>query len=84
MEYIDGDTLSDVWLDLPEEEQKGAVAQVAEIMRTMRTKTSFKLIGGIGPDGASCPLVDGINATGGRGIVESFGLYNIGPLVFRR
>ncbi|KAI6133631.1 hypothetical protein EDD17DRAFT_1507041 [Pisolithus thermaeus] len=95
MEYIDGDTLSDVWLDLPEQEQKDAVAQIAEIMRTMRSKTSFNLIGGIDPDGTSCPLVDGINAAGGRvcfpgrvtpqklnlvqGIVDSLGLYNIGP-----
>lgn len=79
MEYIDGDSLSDVWLDLPEEEQKDVLTQVAEIMRTMRTKTSFKTIGGISPDGTSCPLVDGIDAAGGRGIVDRLGLYNIGP-----
>lgn len=79
MEYIDGDSLSDVWLDLPEEEQKDVLTQVAEIMRTMRTKTRFKSIGGISPDGTSCPLVDGIDAAGGRGIVDRLGLYNIGP-----
>ncbi|KAI6112424.1 hypothetical protein EDD16DRAFT_1602989 [Pisolithus croceorrhizus] len=79
MEYIDGDTLSDIWLDFPEQEQEDVVAQIAEIMRTMRSKMSFKLIGGIDPDGASYPLVDGTNAAGGRGIVDSLGLYNIGP-----
>ncbi|KAI6146657.1 hypothetical protein BKA82DRAFT_4154617, partial [Pisolithus tinctorius] len=63
MEYIDGDTLN----------------TFVEIMRTMRTKTSFKLIGGIRPDGCSCPLVDGRDAASGRGVVDGFGLYNIGP-----
>ncbi|KAI6146656.1 hypothetical protein BKA82DRAFT_4154587 [Pisolithus tinctorius] len=79
MEYINGDTLNDVWLDLPEEEKQNMVNQVVEIMRTMRTKTSFKLIGGIRPDGCSCPLVDGRDAVSGRGVVDGFGLYNIGP-----
>ena len=41
MEYIDGDSLSDVWMDLPEEEKTNMASQVAEIMRTMRTKTAF-------------------------------------------
>ncbi|KAI6009110.1 hypothetical protein EDC04DRAFT_2774690, partial [Pisolithus marmoratus] len=59
MEYIDGDALSDVWLDLSVEERKNMVNQVAEIMRTMRTKTSFESIGGISPDGKLCRLVDG-------------------------
>ncbi|KAI6138592.1 kinase-like domain-containing protein [Pisolithus tinctorius] len=79
MEYIDGDTLNDVWLDLPEEEKQNMVNQVVEIMRTMRTKTSFKLIGGISPDGCSCPLVDDRDATSGKGVVDGFSLYDIGP-----
>ncbi|KAI6044238.1 hypothetical protein EDC04DRAFT_2643684 [Pisolithus marmoratus] len=79
MEYIDGDTLSDVWLDLSEEEQKDVGNRVVEIMHTMRTKTSFKSIGGISPDGTSCPLVDGADAMSGRAVADSFGLYNIGP-----
>ncbi|KAI6146648.1 hypothetical protein BKA82DRAFT_4154565 [Pisolithus tinctorius] len=75
-------TLNDVWLDLPEEEKQNMVDQVVEIMRTMRTKTSFKLIGGISPDGCSCPLVDDRDATSGK--LTVFGLYDIGPLVLRR
>ena len=39
MEYIDGDGLSEVWMDLLEEEKHKI--QVAEIMRTMRTKTTL-------------------------------------------
>lgn len=66
MEYIDGDTLSSVWLDIPKDEQEDVLRQVAEIMHTMRSKTSFKAIGGISPDGSSCPLVDGVDATCGR------------------
>ncbi|KAI5998910.1 hypothetical protein F5J12DRAFT_283855 [Pisolithus orientalis] len=66
MEYIDGDALSSAWLDIPKDEQEDVLRQVAEIMHTMRSKTSFKAIGGISPDGSSCPLVDGIDATCGR------------------
>ena len=66
MEYIDGDILSDVWLDLPEEEKECMANQVAEIMRTMRTKTTFNMIGGINPDGSACPLVDGVDVANGR------------------
>ncbi len=66
MEYIDGDGLSDVWMDLPEEEKHNMASQVAEIMRTMKTKTAFGMIGGISPDGSSCPLVDGVNVNSGR------------------
>ena len=100
MEYIDGDILSDVWLDLPEEEKESMTNQVAEIMRTMRTKTAFNMIGGISPDGSACPLVDGVNVANGRvslmdcripqklnivqGVADRLALYNIGPLVLRR
>ena len=100
MEYIDGETLSNVWFDLPEDEKENMIHQVVEIMRSMRTKTSFGAIGGIGPDGSACPLVDGMDASAGRvgslrfcdpmmlsfvqGVVNSLGLYNIGPLVLRR
>ncbi|KAI6043794.1 hypothetical protein EDC04DRAFT_534061 [Pisolithus marmoratus] len=66
LEYIDGDTLSDVWRDLSEEEQKSVVNQIVEIMDTMRTKTSFKMIGGISPDGSSCPLIDDIDVACGK------------------
>jgi hypothetical protein len=66
MEYIDGDSLSEVWMDLPEEEKVNMASQVAEIMRTMRTKTAFSMIGGISPDGSTCPLVDGVNVANGR------------------
>ncbi|KAI9566746.1 hypothetical protein HD554DRAFT_2040106 [Boletus coccyginus] len=67
MEYIDGDILSDVWLDLPEEEKECMTNQVAEIRRTtMRTKTAFNMIGGVSPDGSACPLVDGVNVASGR------------------
>ena len=66
MEYIDGDILSDVWLDLPEEEKERMANQVAEIMRTMRTKMTFNMIGGISPDGSACPLVDGVDVANGR------------------
>ncbi|KAF8549012.1 hypothetical protein OG21DRAFT_648776 [Imleria badia] len=79
MEYINGDSLSDVWLDLTEEEKENMANQVARIMRTMRTKTSFNVIGGISPDGSGCPLVDGVDVASGRGIVDSLGLYNTGP-----
>ena len=101
MEYINGDTLSEVWQDLPEEDKENMVCQVAEVMCTMRTKTSFSRIGGIGPDGSACPLVNRVNVDSGRvslawtirvipqmlnvvqGVIDSLGLYNIGPLVFR-
>lgn len=66
MEYIDRDSLSDVWMDLPEEEKVNMASQVAEIMCTMRTKTAFSMIGGISPDGSACPLVDGVNVANGR------------------
>ena len=65
MEYVDGNILSDVWLDLPEEEKECMSNQVAEIMRTMRTKTSFNTIGGINPDGSPCSLVDGVTTASG-------------------
>ncbi|KAF8131675.1 kinase-like domain-containing protein [Boletus edulis] len=79
MEYIDGDTLSDVWLDIPEGEKEDIINQIAEVMRSMRTKTSFHTMGGISPDGSACPLVDGIDDGAGEVLVESFGLYNTGP-----
>ena len=66
MEYIDGDSLSEVWMDLPEGEKDNMARQVAEIMCTMRTKTAFSMIGGINPDGSACPLVDGVNVANGR------------------
>jgi aminoglycoside phosphotransferase (APT) family kinase protein len=66
MEYIEGDSLSKVWMDLPEEEKANMARQVAEIMRTMRTKTAFGVIGGISPDGSACPLVDNVDVTDGR------------------
>jgi hypothetical protein len=66
MEYIDGDGLDEVWMDLPKEEKDNMASQVAEIMRTMRTKTAFSVIGGISPDGSACPLVDGVDVTDGR------------------
>ncbi len=66
MEYINGDSLSKVWMDLPEEEKYNIASQVAEIMRTMRTKTAFSVIGGISPDGSACPLVDGVDVSDGR------------------
>jgi hypothetical protein len=65
MEYIYGDSLSKVWMDLLEEEKVNMASQVAEIMRTM-TKTAFSMIGGISPDGSACPLVDGVDVTNGR------------------
>ena len=61
MEYIYGDGLSEVWMDLPEQEIHNMAIQVAELMRTMRTKAAFSKIGGISPDGSACPLVDGVN-----------------------
>ncbi|KAG6380789.1 kinase-like domain-containing protein [Boletus reticuloceps] len=79
MEYFDGDTLSDVWLDLPDEEKEDMINQIAEIMRSMRTKTRFRMIGGIAPDGSACPLVDGVDGGAGEVLVDSFGLYNTGP-----
>jgi hypothetical protein len=66
MEYIDGNSLSKVWMDLPEEEKTNMASQVAEIMRTMRTKTAFSMIGGINPDGSACPLVVDVDVTNGR------------------
>jgi hypothetical protein len=66
MEYVDRDTLSEVWMELPEEEKYDMASQVAEIMRTMRTRTAFSVIGGISPDGSACPLVDGVDVTDGR------------------
>ena len=63
---IDGNNLSKVWMDLPEEEKVNMASQVAEIMRTMRTKTAFSLIGGISPDSSACPLVDDVDVTDGR------------------
>ena len=65
MEYVDGDILSDVWLDLPGEGKECMSNQVAEVMRTMRTKTSFNTIGGISPDGSPCSLVDGVTTASG-------------------
>ncbi|KAG6333039.1 hypothetical protein ID866_6047 [Astraeus odoratus] len=65
MEYIDGDTLSNVWLDLPEEEKENVVCQIVEMMKTMRA-TRFTTIGGIDPDGFPCPMVDGMDASNGR------------------
>ncbi|KAF8433530.1 kinase-like domain-containing protein [Boletus edulis BED1] len=79
MEYIDGDALSDVWLDIPEGEKEDIINQIAEVMRSMRTKTSFHTMGGISPDGSACPLVDGMDDRAGEVLVESFGLYNTGP-----
>ena len=49
LEYIDGDSLSEVWMDLPEEEKGNMANQVAEIMRTMRTKTAFSMIAQTAP-----------------------------------
>ncbi|KAF8131674.1 hypothetical protein EV363DRAFT_1330704, partial [Boletus edulis] len=72
MEYIDGDTLSDVWLDIPEGEKEDIINQIAEVMLSI-------LMGGISPDGSACPLVDGIDDGAGEVLVESFGLYNTGP-----
>ena len=66
MEYINGDILSEVWQDLLEEDKENMVCQVAEIMCTMRTKTAFSRIGGIGPDGSACPLVHRIGVASGR------------------
>ncbi|KAF8139023.1 hypothetical protein EV363DRAFT_1427844 [Boletus edulis] len=43
------------------------------------TKASFRLIGGINPDGSACPLVDGMDGGVGMGLVESFGLYDTDP-----
>ena len=65
MKYIKADTLSEVWQKLPAEDKEDMVCQVAKIMRTMRTKTAFSRIGGIGPD-VSCPLVHRVNVAGGR------------------
>ncbi|KAG6329712.1 hypothetical protein ID866_9376 [Astraeus odoratus] len=79
MEYIEGDTLSDVWWDLSEDEKENVVCQVAEIMKTMRAHTSFNTIGGINPDGSPCPLVEGVTAANGRAAIDCRGLYNIGP-----
>ena len=66
MEYIDGDTLSDVWRYLPAKEKENMAHQVAGIMCTMRTQTAFSMIGGIRPDGSACPLVHRVNVYGGR------------------
>ena len=66
MEYIDGGGLSEVWMDPPEEEKHNMASQVAAIMRKMRTKTAFSVIGEISPDGSPCPLVDGVNVCSGR------------------
>jgi hypothetical protein len=66
MEHINGDTLNEVWQDLPEEEKENMICQVSEIMCTMRTKTAFSRIGGISPDGSACPLVNRVNVASGR------------------
>ncbi|KAF8727210.1 hypothetical protein AX14_007482, partial [Amanita brunnescens Koide BX004] len=54
-----------LWMELPEEEKYGMACQVAEIMRTMRTRTVFSVIG-ISQDGSACPLVDGVDVADGR------------------
>ena len=61
-----GDSLSKVWMDLQEEEKANMACQIADIMRTMRTKTAFGVIGGISPDGSACPLVDDVDVTDGN------------------
>ena len=38
MEYIDGEDLSDVWMDLGLEDKGHLIGQVAEIMRKMRSR----------------------------------------------
>jgi hypothetical protein len=53
-------------MDLSGEEKANMANQVAEIMRTMRTKTAFSMIGGISPDGSACPLVDDVDVTNGK------------------
>ncbi|KAF8530666.1 hypothetical protein JB92DRAFT_2858704 [Gautieria morchelliformis] len=78
MEYIDGEDLSDVWMDLSLEEKEHLIGQVAEIMRKMRSRR-FSVIGGISPDGLPSPLVSNVNASNGRALLDQFGLYNIGP-----
>ena len=60
-----GDSLSKVWMDLQEEEKANMACQIADIIRTMRTKTAFGVIGGISPDGSACPLVDDVDVTDG-------------------
>ncbi|KAG6371075.1 hypothetical protein JVT61DRAFT_10613 [Boletus reticuloceps] len=40
------------WMDIPEEEQLDWIDHIVEIMCSMRTKTSFPVIGGISPDGS--------------------------------
>lgn len=42
-----------------EEERLNVANQIAKIMRTMRTKTNFKLIGGISLDGIPWLTVNG-------------------------
>ena len=53
-------------MDLSVEEKYNMARQVAEIIRTTRTKTAFSTIDGISPDGSACPLVDGVNVDSGR------------------
>ena len=60
MEYIEGDSLSQAWMDLPQEDKANMANQVAEIMCTMRSKTAFSMIGGINPNDFTCPLVDDV------------------------
>ena len=65
MEYIDGEGLSDVWMDLSLEDKEHLIGQVADIMRKMRSRR-FSVIGGISPDGLSSPIVDDVDASNGR------------------
>ncbi|KAF8515216.1 kinase-like domain-containing protein [Gautieria morchelliformis] len=78
MEYIDGEDLSDVWMDLSLEEKEHLIGQVAEVMRKMRSQR-FSVIGGISPDGLPSPIVNDVDASNGRAELDQFGLYNIGP-----
>ncbi|KAF8701174.1 hypothetical protein AX14_000559 [Amanita brunnescens Koide BX004] len=73
--------MNEVWMDFPEEEKVNLASQVAEIIHTMRTNTAFSMIGKISPDGSACPLVDDIDFTNGREVVDGLGLYNVGQLV---
>jgi hypothetical protein len=65
MEYVDGETMSNVWMDLSLEEKEHLIGQVAEMMKKMRSCT-FSVIGGITPEGLPSPLVDGMDASNGR------------------
>ena len=65
MERVDGEVLSDVWMDLSLEEKERLIGEIAEVMKMMRSR-KFNVIGGVTPEGLPSPIVDGVDAANGR------------------